>query len=795
MRKIRHFKTNTLLKNLIGKDLINDDNIGVIELVKNAYDASSPNTIIKFNYLNTDLTSSELIIADHGSGMSESDINDKWLNVAYSEKKAIKQNEGAYLAGNKGVGRFSCDRLGEKLDIFTRVKGGQLLHLSIDWNNFEIEGKKDLTIQEIDVFLNTVDDSFVLECCGLNIGDSGTILLISKLRSHWSRDKLLELKRHLQKFINPNQLFSKNEFKIELIAEEYLELDKEENQKGKMVANGEIKNLIFENLKFKSTYIESVTIDGGKNIRTTLFHDGNKVYWIEEKNKYYNFVKKVSTTIYFLNAYKKSYFKRQTGIRSIDFGSIFLFLNGFRVAPYGDRGNDWLKLDIRQGQGKSRYFGSRDLVGRIEINDDDDFFEPISSREGLKENDAFSYIKEYFFYETLRRLEKFVVEGLSWDSVPEEIRKTIKDNLDWDKTREQYSESNEKKKRRFSLGILSLIGLSKKNLSKFWFNTEYLAELADEKSEEIKKIIQDISNFDGDIVDDSFRINLDKITSLIKDKERKLQEAATEVLKLKENITENEETLSLLELDLEDKKEVISSLESQNETIQAQSLFLKSITSQDAKSLLNYHHQICNDAATIENYIGRAVRALKNDGNIKQALKFLEKISKSNKKIVATAQYATKANFKSGTKKEMTDITNYFEQYLNNVASEFSASGLQVSILNKVSSPFEMPIKRIELSILIDNLVSNASKAEANKMNITMHLLSENVLEISFSDDGKGLSNEVDKENIFDFGVTTTNGSGLGLYHAKEFMNSIHSDIEVNASLNNGLEIRMEFRK
>ncbi|UPT67010.1 MAG: ATP-binding protein [Sphingobacteriales bacterium JAD_PAG50586_3] len=36
-----HFKTNVQLKSIIGKDLINDDNIAILELVKNAYDANS----------------------------------------------------------------------------------------------------------------------------------------------------------------------------------------------------------------------------------------------------------------------------------------------------------------------------------------------------------------------------------------------------------------------------------------------------------------------------------------------------------------------------------------------------------------------------------------------------------------------------------------------------------------------------------------------------------------------------------------------------------------------------------
>ena len=34
MNKTLHFKTNTLLKNLVGKDLINDDNIAIVELTR-----------------------------------------------------------------------------------------------------------------------------------------------------------------------------------------------------------------------------------------------------------------------------------------------------------------------------------------------------------------------------------------------------------------------------------------------------------------------------------------------------------------------------------------------------------------------------------------------------------------------------------------------------------------------------------------------------------------------------------------------------------------------------------------
>jgi len=801
MSNVVHFKTHTLLKNLIGKDLINDDNIAITELVKNSYDANSSNVLLKFEGLKQEVEESRLIISDTGDGMTEHDVIEKWLNIAYSAKKQEKQIEGAYLAGNKGVGRFSCDRLGKQLDMFTRVKSGKISHLKIDWEAFEIEGDKDLTIQDIDITLSEVTESYVMDSCGIAMSESGTILSVSHLRSEWDKERLLNLKRDLEKFINPNQLFLKGGFEIELSAEDFKDKDLLGDYTNSI--NGTIKNLIFDKLKFKATYIEYKTFGQGKFTRTSLYHDGQEVYWVEEINQYAKELNHFSVTIYFLNAYKKAYFKRQTGIRSIDFGSIYMFLNGFRVPPYGENGNDWLGLDIRQGQGKSRYFGSRDLVGRIEVFDSKDALEPISSREGLKESKAFSALKGELFMRSLRRLEKFVVEGLDWDSVPKNIRDEIQrnDNLDWNKTNEVYVQSGEKKSKRVSLTVLNLIGIKKKELREFWINTELLAEIAEEKKEDIQNIIASISSYDKDVINNDLKSNLSSISKIIEEKERSLkiereerQKSQEVAIKLEEELADKDEKLENLETEVELKQSKIASLEKKTEAVEAQSLFLKSVSTLDEKSLLTYHHQICNDAATIENYLSRTIRAL-NDNDVKKALGFIEKIAKANKKVIATAQYATKANFKAGTKKELTDIPSFVNQYLNNVASEFSASGLQINIDNQVNSHFEIPLKRIELSILLDNLVSNASKAEAKKVDVSMMLLSDNQLQVLCVDDGRGLSEDINISDVFDFGMTTTNGSGLGLYHVKEFMNSIESEIEMLKGKTKGIKIRMVFNK
>jgi len=760
MAKTLHFKTNTLLKNLVGKDLINDDNIAIIELVKNAYDARSKEVVLRFEDFSinksTNAESSRIIIADKGAGMTEQGVKDKWLNI-------------------------SCDRLGSTLDMLTRSNSGELIHIHINWKDFEKEGMKNLTIQKVPIKFDFINDSKALKISGLTMPKTGTILVISKLRSIWKREELINLKRGLEKFINPNQLFLHKQFKIKIEADEFKKEEKLYEYHDKV--DGIIKNLVFEKLKFNTTYIESSINGDGSLITTELYHEGECVFKLQEKNTRKLKLKNVNIVIYYLNPYKKAYFKRQTGVRLIDFGSIFLFLNGFRVAPYGERGNDWLMLDSRKSQGQARYLGNRDIVGRVEVIGSEDNFKPISSREGLKTTPDFSALKENYFLDTLRRLERFVVDGLDWDSVPSVVRTELRNSngLNWDATSEKYIESWDKKRKRISLAIMTLIGVSKEKVTKLWFNASLLDGLSEQRSQEISVIINEIEGFGGDIVDDDLKKNLKQIGKIIAKKDEDVKSAKRQV--------------TVLKIESEEKQEAIDKLKKETKGYQAQTLFLKSVTTLDEKTLLGFHHQICLDSSIIDNYVGRAMKALRDKENINEALKYIEKISKANKKILATAQYATKANFKSGSKRVLTDIPSYFEQYLNHVTKDFVASGLKLSIDNQVPTPFEIKAKRIELSILIDNIISNADKAHANSLKITLSLKDKNRLIISFEDDGRGLDDSVKLESIFDLGVTSTSGSGLGLYHVKQIMDSLDAEVSLVPKSSKGVVVEMIFIK
>ena len=91
----------------------------------------------------------------------------------------------------------------------------------------------------------------------------------------------------------------------------------------------------------------------------------------------------------------------------------------------------------------------------------------------------------------------------------------------------------------------------------------------------------------------------------------------------------------------------------------------------------------------------------------------------------------------------------------------------------------------IELNILIDNLISNSKKAQATKFNISIDRNDKDEYQISFADNGIGIPAEA-LNNVFDFGYTTTSGSGIGLFHIKQIVEKMSGKIEVVSKLNSG---------
>lgn len=858
-----HFKTNVLLKSIIGKDLINDDNIAILELVKNSFDAGSSSVDVVFRNikLNDDLNnkaygekSSKIIIQDFGKGMNSDDIQNKWLNIAWSAKKSKKEENNRVLAGNKGVGRFSCDRLGQYLDIYTKNKNDRTyLHLKINWNDFETEKRKDLSekekeeleIQKIPVSLFQIHEKDFEAESGFKPFKEGVVLEISKLRSQWATtekkkneevwdvEKLLKLRNYLEKLINPNQVFQKSIFSINIVAKEFLKDNK--------TINGEIKNKIFNKLEFTSTSIDSYINSKGDKIFTTITDKGRVIFTLEEKNVQFKQLKDIRVFLYYLNTYSKIYFTKQTGIRSVDFGSVFLFINGFMIPPYGEAGNDWLGLELRKGQGHGRFLSTRELVGRIEITDRDNVFKIISSREGIVNDAPFQQLtqagdnkenkKDGYFYYTFKRLEKYVVDGLKWDKVTgdEDLEedetlsgkraKIIKDfetrtqrkSLKEAQKLETYYETDIEKKRRIFSLIQNIINVKKENIIDLYVNEDLIVELVKKEEKEARTNIQKLLEEIDSLHHSDIESELDKIEATRKSFDTIFKEVTSVSDK-----TQNKRTLSAIKdaeslhskfeksyasfiqsvrkLSIEKKvaeekaqneKEEKEKKEAELEAERQKNTYLlatRRTLSEDADGLI---HTIKINNTEIRDGIDNLIDdVVSKNYTEKNLIKRLGNIKVNAERSLKLAEIATRSDFKSDIEKRDIDIVKYFEQYLEIYKKTFSRQEL-IFEFETNGAKLMRRVSVLNLSIIIDNIISNSVRWKAKRIKIIFKNKTNKGLSILISDDGLGLTKKMLalEDKIFELGVGDTppngvSGSGIGLYFSRDLLKKMDATID-----------------
>ena len=826
------FSTHAHIKNIIGKELINDDNVAVMELVKNSYDAGATKVIIKFRNLVDDKNKqSELIIIDDGIGMSENDILTKWLNIAYSSKKENFTQNNRHQAGNKGVGRFSCDRLGKKLNLYTRQENGVFIHLKVSWKDFEDANKIDTQIQDIPVFIRELDKTEFKNETGFDIFEHGTIIQIVDLNEEWiefnkknnlfneieiDKTKLLKLKNSLERLINPNQSYDEQSFKIFINVSD--ELNEDSNTPYHEKVAGEVKNQIFEKLDFKTTFIESFISKDGNKIITELKDKNETIFRLIEKNIDFPLLKDIKITIYYLNPYAKGFFRKQTGIDSVEFGSVYLFINGFRIPPYGDRENDAFGLEVRKGQGTARYFGNREILGRIEINDFDNNFRIISSREGIVQNSNYKQLirdsekqnRKYngYFYTTLKRLEKYVVEGLKWDSIPENmkeatIQKQIVDGT-WNESEEIYRIEKQETLLNLSEIIKQIIFVNQKNIIDLYINEELIQNLIEEDKEKTNKKLQDfIKNFGNlstTVLDEKTQKAIKQLTKNIDDEN--LSNSFKNILIQKQNIEEEleEEKKSKNELyklfrnkvkkDRQKAKNKEKKLEEELKQTQEElkqkkkhNAFQGSIIGTEKKYIMGLQHQVKHSTSRILNNLQLFLGEKGIDSFSEDEKAFLKVISMESSKILSIANFITKADYNLQANEDRDDIVNFINHYINEIYvnnSKIIDTNFDKIEVNTNNVEYYCEYIPLEITTIIDNFITNSENAGATILSFDFEK-DEDKLNIRIKDNGNGISKNI-IDTIFDFGYTTTDGSGIGLYNIKSTIESMNGTIEVESN-------------
>lgn len=746
------FKVSAALKNIIGKDLINDRYIAIFELVKNSYDAGANNVTIEFKDIDT--PNAKIIIIDDGCGMSLNDIQNKWLFVAYSEKKHLHDREDDYrnkikrkAAGAKGVGRFSCDRLGARLLLKSKTEEEELINeLYVDWNRFEKDDTNEFVEIAVDFEkLNNLDNSL----------KKGTILEISDLRESWSRVELLMLKKSLLKLVNPEftyEGFNFNEdiFNIYMKCDSEIEKDNEENSERDKI-NGIIINDIFEKLNIKTISLDVEISNDGKIITTSLHDRGEFIFKVKQVNEY-DLLKSIRFKLFYMNRAAKINFTKIMGVEPVKYGSIFVYKNGFRIYPYGEEGQDFFDIDKRKTQGYNRFLGTRELMGRIQIlGENDELYETTSRDGGFVKTDSLIQLENCFYKNVLKVLEKYVVDIVAWAEINEKkeiftpiqpkdvIEKIVNQFVNFEKQSEILDIE-------YSSDILSYF--DKQQQEGIAASIEKIEKLANKNNNEA------LQNIARDIKNQTSKLMLQK------------KEADKEIDKLTKNIEK---------------------VKSENVLREQQNYFLQNVANKDVNYLMNGVHLIFTHSETLKKNIKYLTEFLmENLSTIPDDIKdVIADINSDNLKINKLSEYSIKGNFDLKTDNKKNNLLDFTNQYISIVGNK----KLEIEIISDNTKDYMCHFDAASIGIIIDNIISNSIKAKASRLDIYFLKEEKDVL-IKFIDNGIGIVDNIDNiEMLFDLGITTTKGFGIGLYHVRILVEEMGGEVFINEDYINGFEL------
>lgn len=848
MENSLQFKISSALKDLVGKDLITSDNVAIFELVKNSYDAYANHVVITFS-------KNKITIADNGKGMSLSDLKDKWLFLGFSAKKDGTEDEVSdkqksyrdkirrFYAGAKGVGRFSCDRLGRLLTITTKTRDSLLAEqILVDWANFEVDQK--IEFGNVDVEHRT-----------LNVGNvfpdqesHGTIIEIENLHDEetpWTRKHILELKRSLQKLINPYS--ETNDFVIEIICERERKVDFQKLQDGvgfdRDIVNGPLKNSITEILKLKTTQIDVKISDGF--VYTTLTDRGVDIYRIREHNIHFPLIKNATVSLSFLNRAAKYNFTRLMGIDSINFGSVFLFRNGFRILPFGETGDDSWGIDFRAQQGRARYLGSRDLMGRVDVTVEDvtELKEASSRDSGLIDTPMSRQVKDLYKL-CHKRLERYVV-GVLWGESFLRNEYFKNDDVAWNARKELQKVDKDSEDPSFILhssfgSKIDFVRLVKtltsdNNVEVLAYNSD-LANFVTSSLEPQDIKLQFISDLETiarrtgnqsleNSVEEAKR-KIEEISRQKEEAERKAAEAESRQREAEEKALKAEETRREAEARAKSEEEKrrsaeLARLRAENEKIKADNArliaekktkeettkrkqvekekqletlkveFYKKASTPDTDALI---HHVKNNNSRINDKVDELIRYVvdaKDFDKKEEVLVSLSIIKKLSQKTLAATDLILNCDLAKSDSQKI-NLPLFLKGYL---AEEVKTS-LNCHFSTDVDL-FAIYGSKLDLALLIDNFVKNSEDWHASNIWFSC-VRHDNDLELDVYDDGEGLidSFRQDPNQIFEFAKSgKPTGSGFGMYLIKETLNSLRATIEIATPINGvGIHFKMFFK-
>lgn len=415
------FKPRARLLIQLGDQLIKNESIAIVELVKNSYDADA--NIVNIYMENVDNSEKGIIIIeDDGYGMSSEIVKNVWLEPGSDFKSKKIQNlelSPKYKRlpiGEKGIGRFGVHKLGSTIEMTTKSRNNKEVFVRIDWTDFN--NYKYLEDVPIKIYEREIPKIF-------KGNKTGTNIVISHLRKQWERGISRGVKRSITALVSPFESIDSFNPKFDIIDKPgwFDGLLDWEKVKGyslfhfKVTIEGDkITDFLYQFTPWESMpKVSSREIKTDDKIVKTFIEledlKGKKVSLNDHKIgkiRFEGYIFELDAFLLRMGVSDKSGFK--TYLK--ENGGVRVFREGLRVYDYGEPENDWLDLNLRRVNQPSKKISNNIILGAIYLDREhsSDLTEK-TNREGFVENDAYKPFKDSILHtielvETLRYIDK-----------------------------------------------------------------------------------------------------------------------------------------------------------------------------------------------------------------------------------------------------------------------------------------------------------------------------------------------------------------------------------------------------
>lgn len=379
----------------LGKDLVTNDVVAVIELVKNSYDALATRVDVKF--AGSPDAPSVIEILDNGHGMTQATLRDVWCVVATPFRKnnpVVKRGPiRRKVTGDKGLGRLSAARLGSGLELVTKSPRDSFWLVRLDWDEIASATSLEQATFKIQRLHEDPEGQ---------IRDHGTRIRITNLRSTWTKEKIADLREHLARMISP---FAKVEdFRIYLTAPgdrnspEQIEIEApgflsepkytirgRVDRDGNVLCSYEYRPLVGGKERRREIEIPWIDIaknrSGSKKLRTRKARCGPFEFEIRAWDLGAEDTDEIHGRFEIAKSSIRDAIRAHKGIS--------LYRDNVLVLPKSDDARDWLGLDLRRVSRVGLRLSTSQIVGYVRITKEaNPEIEDTSDREGLVENQA-----------------------------------------------------------------------------------------------------------------------------------------------------------------------------------------------------------------------------------------------------------------------------------------------------------------------------------------------------------------------------------------------------------------------